>query len=54
MKTYVENLQKVGNEGMVTEDWFLEVGSWFDVYLSMYWKSEMEYEEDKEDIDHEI
>lgn len=30
------------------------MSAWYDVYLSMYRKSEMEYEEDKEDIDKEI
>ena len=33
---------------------FLKVGSWFDITLSFYRKEELEYEEDKEEINNEI
>jgi hypothetical protein len=47
------NLTKEAKDDMVDLETFLSVKSWFDILLSQKRKEEVEYEEDKEDIDKE-
>lgn len=56
-KTYKTNLKKAqANEldEYVTLNQFLTVGSWYDSYLTMRRKEDLQFEEDKQEVDQEI
>jgi hypothetical protein len=50
--SYYDNMLKASKDtGKLSKAEFLNVRSWFDLHLSMNRKEELEYEEDKEEVD---